>query len=234
MGILFSIVAVGIIIDILLRRFSVFFILLALFLLVIGYRKLKQKNTISAYVLMAVGGGFLIFALVTSFAFALIFAALLIYNSYQLFRSSSNKPKLNVDIHANPMGSQPYIQTDPYFKNKLVGEYRDLQVGYAIEDINIQTGLGDMIIDLSDKIIPEGETVILIRGMIGSIYINVPSDVGLSVQMSLLCGKMTLLQDSKTTFNMTKKYQSVDYKDASRKIKIVASLLVGDVEVKHR
>jgi lia operon protein LiaF len=70
--------------------------------------------------------------------------------------------------------------------------------------------------------------------MIGNIYLNVPSDIGMSVQMSLLCGKMNLLKDSKTAFNVTQKYQSVDYKNASRKIKIVVSLLVGDIEVKHR
>jgi len=52
--------------------------------------------------------------------------------------------------------------------------------------------------------------------------------------MSLLCGKMNLLNDSKTAFNMTQKYQSVDYKNSSRKIKIVISLLIGDIEVMQR
>lgn len=233
-GIILSIVAVGTVIDLLLGRFSIFFIALSIFLVAIGYQQFRRKNSFTAYILIAIASGFLLFALFTSVSFALIFAALIIYNSYQLFRSSSNKSTLDISIKPNPLESQAYIQIDPYFKNKLIGEYRHFQQNYAIEDINLQTGFGDVSIDLSDTIIPQGETVILIRGMIGNIYLNVPSDIDMSVQMSLLCGKMDLLKDSKTAFNLTQKYQSVDYKNSSRKIKIVVSLLVGDIEVKHR
>ena len=232
-GIIFSIIAIGGIIDILLLRFSIFFIALSAFLFIIGYQQFKRKSSLTAYILIAIGMGFLLFTLFTSFSFALIFATLIIYNSYQLFKTSSNNPHLNVSIKPDPLDSQAYVQIEPYFKNKLIGEYRNFKHCYAIEDINIQTGFGDVFINLSDMIIPQGETVILIRGMIGSIYVNVPSDVGISVQMSLLCGKMNLLKDGKTAFNVTQKYQSIDYKNASRKIKIVASLLIGDIEVKH-
>jgi len=233
-GIIFSIVAVGTVIDLLLGRFSIFFIAFSVFLITIGYQQFRRKNTFAAYVLIAIGSGSLLFALFTSLSFALIFASLIIYNSYQLFKSSSNKAHLDVNITPNPLDSQAYVQIDPYFKSKLIGEYRNFKQSYAIEDINIQTGFGDISIDLSDTMIPDGETVILIRGMVGNIYLNVPSDIGMSVQMSLLCGKMNLQKTSKTAFNVTQKYQSVAYKNASRKIKIVISLLVGDIEVKHR
>ena len=233
-GIIFSIVAVGTVIDLLLGRFSIFLIVLSILFTATGYRLFKRKNSFTSYVLIAMGAGFLLFTLFTSFSFALIFAVLIIYNSYQLFKSTSNKSTLKVTIEPNPLGTQAYVHIEPYFKNKLVGEYRHFKQGYPLEDINLQTGFGDVSIDLSDVIIPQGETVILIRGMIGNIYLNVPSDIGMSVQMSLLFGKMNLLTDSKTAFNLTQKYQSVDYKDTSRKIKIVVSLLVGDIEVKHR
>ena len=199
-----------------------------------GYRQFKHKtNPTLAYILIALGVGFLLFSLFISFAFTLIFATILIYNSYQLFRSSSNPAKMDVRVKAN-QATHAYVQSDPYFRNKLVGEYRTFDEAYPLEDINIQTGFGDINIDLSDKVIPSGETVILIRGMIGSINLNVPSDVAICLQMSLLCGKMKLLKDNKTAFNLTKKYQSVDYKDASRKVKIVVSLIAGDIEVNHR
>jgi len=234
-GILLSIVAVGILIDLRQGRFSILFIILSIFSIILGYRQFKhKKNSMAAYILMALGTGFLLFSLFISFAFTLIFATLLIYNSYQIFRSSSNPSKMALQINPNSQTTPDYVQTDPYFKNKLVGEYRNFDEGYPLEDINLQTGFGDISIDLSDQVIPAGETVILIRGMIGNIDLNVPSDVGISLQMSLLCGKIKLLKDSKTAFNVTKKYQSADYKDASRKVKIVVSLLVGDIEVSHR
>ena len=233
-SIIFLIVAIGLIIDILLRRFRIFYIALSIFLITIGFGQLKKKNSITAYILIIVGIGFLLPALISSFSFTLIFTILIIYNSYQLFRSSSNKSHLPINIKPNPQETVGYIQTNPYFKNKLIGEYRDFKQSYALEDINIQTGFGDISIDLSDTIIPQGETVILIRGAIGSIYLNIPSDIGISVQTSLLCGKINLLKMNKTAFNVTQKYQSISYKDSYRKIKIVVSLLVGDIEVTHR
>ena len=233
-GIIISIVAVGTVIDLLLGRRSIFYIALSIFLITIGYRQFKRKNFVTAYTLITFGTGFLLFALFTSFSFTLIFATLMIYNSHQLFRSSSNKPRLLVNIEPTPLAPQAHIQVEPYFKNKVVGEYRHFEKSYALEDINIQAGFGDVLIDLSDTIIPQGETVILIRGMIGNIYLNVPADIGMSVQMSLLCGKINLLKENKTAFNVTQKYQSVDYQNTSRKIKIIITLLIGDIEVKHR
>ena len=234
-SIILSIIAVGVIIDIYLGRLNILFIAVAIFFVATGSRQLKRKrNTFTAYILLIMGAGFLLFSLFTSFSFTLIFATLIIYNSYQLFRSSSNKSQLSVNINPDPLDSQVYAQTTPYFKNKLIGEYRDFQQCYALEDINLQTGFGDVSIDLSDTIIPLGETVVLIRGLIGNIDLNVPLDVGMSVQMSLLFGKMNLSQNSKTAFNVTQKYQSIDYKNSSRKIKIIISLLIGDIEVNHR
>ena len=233
-SIIFLIGAIGLIIDIILRRLSIFFISLSIFLIAIGFRQLKKKNSITAYILIIIGIGFLLSALISSFSFTLIFAILIIYNSYQLFRSSSNKSQLPVNIKPNHQETASYIQTNPYLKNKLIGEYRDFNQSYALEDINIQTGFGDISIDLSDTIIPQGETVILIRGIIGNIYLNIPSDIGISVQVSLLCGKVNLLKTNKTVFNLTQKYQSVGYKDSYRTIKVIVSLLVGDIEVTHR
>ena len=233
-SILFGVVAIGTVIDLLLGRFSIFFIAFSIFLVVVGYQQFRRKRSFTGYILIAVGALFLLFVLFTSFSFALIFAVLIIYNSYQLFRSSSNKPKIDLTTKSNPLETQSYVQIDPYFKNKLLGEYRQIEQNYIIEDINIQTGFGDVQIDLSDTIIPQGETVILIRGLIGNIELNVPSDIGMSVQTSLLCGKINLLKDSKTAFNLTQKYQSTGYKNASRKIKIVVSLLIGDIEVRQR
>ena len=233
-GIILIIIAIGTTIDLFMGRFSIFFIAFATILSVVGFRWLKTKNSFVSYIILACGVGLLLFSIFTSFSFTLIFAVLIIYNAYQIFRSSSNPSKVDVNIESSAFDHQAYVQIDPYFKNKIVGQFRSIPENYAIEDINIQTGFGDVSIDLSDTIIPAGETVILIRGVIGNIYLNIPSDVGLSVQMSLLAGKLKLLQDTKTVINKTQKFQSADYKNSARKIKVITSLLAGDIEVKHR
>ena len=231
-GIILTIVAVGVVIDLWQGHFSIFFIALSIFLSISGYRRLKRKNSFFSYVLITVGAGILLFSIITSFAFTLIFAVLIIYNAFHLFKTPSKKTDLPIKTHDNPHGIKSFVQVDPYYKNKLVGEYRNIQASHTIEDINVQTGFGDVILDLTDTIIPEGETIIIIRGLIGNINIKVPNDTGLLLNISLMCGKITLFYDSETALNTTQKYQSADYKNQSRKIKLMLSLLVGDIEVK--
>lgn len=232
-GLLGMILAFGIIIDIVLGRFSILFIVISIFLLITGYRRIKTKQTFTAYLLLSLGAGFILFSLITSVSFSLLFSTLLIYNAFQLYRSSKNKTNININSFAHS-SSEAIVETNPYFKNKFIGEYRQFPKDYPLEDINIQTGFGDIVIDFNELIIPVGETVVLIRGAVGNVKLYVPRDIGLSVQTSQLIGKSTIFTQETSTFNTSKKFQSSFYQSQSRKIKIVTSLLIGDIEVKHR
>lgn len=230
-GIILILVAIGFVIDVTRGQFNFFLTLFFLVLVAVGIKQLKDKNTALGFILLVIGAGGLIFSFISSTSFILVISVILIYHGSQLFMSTGHKSQVTLKTKDSEFVNETVIETSPYFKNKLFGQYRDVDKEYPLEDIDIQVGFGDIAIDITDNIIPVGETVILIRGFVGSVYLNIPSDVGVCVQMSLLAGRTKLFNESKSAINSTKKYQSANYKNELRKIKIVTSLVIGDMEV---
>lgn len=123
-------------------------------------------------------------------------------------------------------------RTEPYLKNIMVGNIRMMDHIYELEDINVQYGVGDVEIDLTTAMIPEGETVIVIRGVIGNIRLYVPYDIELSLNHSVIMGRVSLPGHEETGFNRNVTFRTEQYKETPRRIKIISSLVVGDTEVR--
>lgn len=227
-GLLVIIFAIGSFLDIMKGRQNIFFIAFLVILMIIGRYQRKQGNTLAGNILLVLGGLLLGVVFLTSLAFSLVIVSIAIYHGYHLFSGTSHKAK--VDEKFTP---RSYNQTDPLFKNMLAGKLYSSEAVYELDDINIQYGFGDIRLDLTRALIPEGETVILVRGLVGNVQIYVPYDVEVSIQTSMLLGKLNGLENSRNVFNHTQKYQTEDYKMASRRIKILTSLLIGDIEVKN-
>lgn len=77
-----------------------------------------------------------------------------------------------------------------FIKNQWFGNQRVLDVVYEWDDINIQTGIGDTIIDLGNTVLPTGESVIMIRSISGKIRLLVPFDIGVCLEHSAIFGKL--------------------------------------------
>lgn len=123
-------------------------------------------------------------------------------------------------------------RTEPYLKNMFVGNVRMMDHIYELEDINVQYGACDVEIDLTTAMIPEGETVIVIRGVVGNIRLYVPYDIELSLNHSVIVGRVLLPGHEETGFNRNVTFRTEQYKEAPRRIKIISSLVVGDTEVR--
>lgn len=211
-----------------------FSIIFPILLLYIGQKQRKKGKSVAGNIFLLMGLLMLAGTILTSAAFQLVMIALLIYYGYHLYKSSSRRKKVNVEVQpSSSEETKEFIQVEPYFKNMVVGEMRNIGETYELDDIDIQYGFGDVHIDLSNTMIPEGETVILIRGIVGSIHLYVPYDIDLSIHTSSVFGKINLLEQSKAVFNKSQKFQTKEYKTATRKIKIITSLLIGDIEVRN-
>lgn len=130
--------------------------------------------------------------------------------------------------------SEPESKTDKanhFIRNQWFGNQRVLDVVYEWEDINVQTGIGDTIIDLGNTVLPTGESIIMIRGISGKIRLLVPFDIGICLEHSAIFGKLQYDKKSTTMQNNTVKLYSDNYDSAARKIKIVTSVVFGDLEV---
>ncbi|MDQ0218612.1 cell wall-active antibiotics response protein [Peribacillus cavernae] len=157
-----------------------------------------------------------------------------------VFYQSKKNPEVIIPLLVEPgslHGSsekEPILKTGFLLQNKWFGRQKTPEHMYEWNDINIQGGIGDTIIDLSNTILPKGEAVISIRNLIGNIQIFVPYDIEISIHHSVVAGKAAIFQHQETrVFNQILSYQTEDYQHAAQKMKIITSVLTGDIEVKR-
>lgn len=122
----------------------------------------------------------------------------------------------------------------PLLKNKWFGYQETPEPDYPWQDINIQTGAGDMVIDLSRTILPKKESIIFIRHLAGRVRILVPYDVGVSLHYSIMLGQLNFFGRSETRLiNQSVALQSEGYEESGQRVKIFVSAVAGSLEVKR-
>lgn len=114
----------------------------------------------------------------------------------------------------------------PWFGDFTIG-----QAPFEWDDINLCVAAGDTIIDLGNTLLPERDNVVVVRKGFGKTRILVPIGVGVSINHSALYGQLHFNQTELTVHNETITQYSEGYADAPRRIRLVTSTLIGDVEV---
>lgn len=129
---------------------------------------------------------------------------------------------------------EPIVRINPLFKQILYGDQYTEQTAYEWSDINIQGLIGDKVIDLSNTVLPDDTAVISIRHGVGNIVIYVPYDVEFSIQHSAAFGRAYILhKEHLDLLNQNVHYETGAYGNAISRVKIVTSLISGNIEVKR-
>ncbi|WP_102335402.1 cell wall-active antibiotics response protein LiaF [Salimicrobium jeotgali] len=152
-----------------------------------------------------------------------ILLVLFLYNYFQAGRHS-----------ARPAFSRepPSPKKEPVISQKMWGDQTTPEA-YAWNDINVHGGIGDRTIDLSHTVLPE-KAVISIRHLAGTLTIYVPYETEVLVHHSALIGRATIFDYRSTHLrNGTVHYQTEDYGWKEPGVRIVTSVLSGDLEVKR-
>lgn len=170
-----------------------------------------------------------------TFKFFLI--AIFIYLLIQYMQKKKG-PKEIIPFIIEPVANEGRVEQllkkKPLFENGVISERKTPEHVYEWNDINIQTAVGDTVIDLSYTVLPKGETIIFIRSLIGNLKVLVPYDVEISVNHSVIAGTTKILElEGEKSFNQTLQLQTEGYDKAEQKIKIFTSFLIGDLEVKR-
>ncbi|WHY01664.1 cell wall-active antibiotics response protein LiaF [Neobacillus sp. DY30] len=166
--------------------------------------------------------------------FRFLLLAILIHFIIQYTNSKKNPNKIALDIKESEQAQQEetLIKTKPLFENIFFGQQKTPSSVYEWNDINIQSGIGDTIIDLSYTVLPKGETIIFIRNIIGNIQIQIPYEIEVSVHHSSVIGDTTVFENHQPqVFNQAFHLKTAGYDQAEQKVKIFTSLLVGNLEV---
>ena len=173
-------------------------------------------------------------------AFRFFLITILVY-VLLVYYQSKKKPHQIKPIVSEPKEPQKeYVQErllkmDFLFRNKWFGNQETSDIVYEWNHVNIQTGLGHTIIDLSQTILPKGDAVISIRGLVGNIQILVPYGVEVLIHHSVIAGRTQIFENrlEERLFNQILSYRTPDFDQAKQKVHITTAVIVGDLEVRR-
>jgi lia operon protein LiaF len=118
-------------------------------------------------------------------------------------------------------------------RSALIGDFHLTSGRFELHHLHIWHGIGDVVIDLSRALIEEDETFLVIDGWVGDITVYAPVDLPISVTAEVTLGDMEIFGHRQGGLNRHVAMKSQDYETATRKVKLIISLIVGDIDVKY-
>ncbi|MCJ7841477.1 cell wall-active antibiotics response protein LiaF [Lederbergia sp. NSJ-179] len=230
MGWFMLLVATGITLELLLNWKLFVPLLIGCFLIYYGLRKARRE---SSKVYFIIGLLFAIIPIMSTSFFKLFMIVAVIYGLIQYSKAKKQPQKRSIETV--PPGTNPKVNRKiPYIKNRLTGNQRIVNQVFEWDDINIQCGFGNTIIDLGMTMLPPGDSIVLIRGFIGNIQLLVPFDASITVNHSTISGKLKVFNHEEELLNSNVIYYTDENdEEASRRIKIITNVAFGDVEVRR-
>lgn len=126
----------------------------------------------------------------------------------------------------------------------FVGEIRLGDRPWALENSSYSLGVGEVYMDLTTALLEEGVTYVNLSGWVGSVQIIVPEDLAIDVSADVNIGSVEIFgeeQEFSRHHNNRRSgvssnllcYRSEDYDEALKKVRINASVNIGEVSVKR-
>lgn len=126
----------------------------------------------------------------------------------------------------------------------FVGEIRLGDHPWALENSSYSLGVGEVYMDLTTALLEEGVTYVNLSGWVGSVQIIVPEDLAIDVSADVNIGSVEIFGEEQEFSRHDKNrrsgvssnllcYRSKDYDDALKKVRINASVNIGEVSVKR-
>lgn len=216
------------------NRGLIFSLIVAIGMVYLGRKRMPKKTG----KLLFWAGLFLLFVNVINMIAVKFFLLALL--CFLIFQYANRKQKLNTIIPIineqteNTFRGETVMKEQPLFQNRLFGHQQTPDHVYEWNDVNIQCGVGDSLVDLSNTVLPKGESVIFIRNIMGKVTVLIPYDVEVSIHHSVLFGSARILDFYETSLvNRLIKVETANYEQAEQKVKIFTSMMIGDIEVKR-
>lgn len=193
------------------------------------YRKMRGK------VIFWLGAAGLAFSIFNMLAVRLLIIAGIVLFLMDYRHASRKKAYIAPHANKNEGQAESLLQVEPLFDSRLFGEEQTDDRPYQWHDINLHSLYGDKIIDLSNTVLPGDTAVIAIRQLIGNIEIHIPYEVEVSIHHHSVFGRAHIFGVYHgNLMNKSLHYETAGYQKAASKVKIITSLVSGDIEVKRR
>jgi len=201
----------------------------------IYYGKKRYHKTLGKIALF-IGGMIALTTILNMVSFKFLLVAVFLFLLYRFFQSKKHPAIYTTTALQEEQNYAPeQIHKKPIlFKNTIVGGQSTPNKVYEWNDINIQSGVGEFIVDLSNTVLPKGESVICIRNLVGSVQIFIPFELEIEVIHAVAFGNVTIFHnEEQRLFNQNVHYHTANYDQAEQKVKIVTSVIIGNLEVKR-
>ncbi|MGF2615011.1 cell wall-active antibiotics response protein [Rossellomorea vietnamensis] len=210
----------------------VFFLIITFGCIYAGRKRLPSSSGKALFWFGIIG---LSLTILNTMAFRFFLLALLVMVILKFAESKKKPDRVEPEIKQTfNDGEAPVYIKKSTMQNVWFGRQQTPGHVYEWNDINIQGGIGDTVIDLGNTVLPKGTSVISVRHILGNIVIMVPYDIEVSVHHNGLAGAVSIFDSVEPkSFNQSIYYQSSDYDTAPQKVKIITALAVGDLEVKR-
>ncbi len=111
-------------------------------------------------------------------------------------------------------------------------DYFNQSTTYPFDDINIVRVFGNDVIDLTEVALVGTNNVIVVRKSFGTTHVIVPLGVEVDLSASAVYGHLDFLGLVESDLrNESVKFQSHHFLNANKRVKVVISVLFGDIEV---
>lgn len=200
----------------------------------------KYFRNIVGKILFIIGIMTLLTTILNTMVFRFFLVTLLVYYLL-LYYQSKKTPHWIKPIFTEPKEQQRecvqerLLKIDSLFRNKWFGQQKTPDTVYEWNDINIQNGIGNIVIDLSQTILPKGDAIISIRSLVGNAQIQVPYGVEVFIHHSVIAGRTRIFENrlEEQLFNQNISYKTPDFDQAKQRVRITTAVIVGDLEVRR-
>lgn len=102
---------------------------------------------------------------------------------------------------------------------------------WDVTDAEFRLFIGDVKLDLTTAIIPDGETKVNLFGFIGDIKITVPDSVEISVASSGMILDLKMFDEKEEKFFTSVERTSSNYEKAKKKLRIESSYFIHELKI---
>ena len=208
----------------------------AVFFGIAAYIGWKQYDQMWAKFLFWIGIVVVFFTLLNTIAvrFIVVITIVLIVLDYVKSKNYEQHRRPTTYIDTDIQQEEVMIEMWPIFKQSVYGDQQTKNQAYEWNDINIHGGIGNRFIDLSNTVLPNDTAVISIRHTVGNIVIYIPYETEFMIHHSAIYGKAFVLnKEYGTLLNQQLSMKTTDYDRHHPRIKIITSVLSGDIEVRR-
>lgn len=235
-GIFIIFIGIGLFLDNLgVMDFNIF----PLIILYIGFQFWNRNKPILGGIILAIGSSIAFDSWFDIEIFDLIIPVAVIYFGFRLLRSRSAPAESSSLKHSfqhwkkqfQPLPNHIFSADET--RSSLIGDFHLTTGRYEMRNLNIWHGVGNVVIDLSRALLPDEECFLVVNGWIGDVTIYVPIDLPVSVSAEVTVGDLEVLGHRQGGLNRQVRMSAQHYESSGKKVNIVISLIVGDIDVKY-